>query len=339
MVLALLLAIWAWEGQESLPKRTDGAKPSPVAKTIDARRKHLVRRRPAAETSEPAVKAPSGGDTHRICVQDAQGAPVEQMPLRLYCSDTSAPLGLRAWVTDQDGCVSVLTCPGQEPVTCVRLSDPRYRRDRAWVLDKDASETEFRLASPAVVRGSVRDTQGNAVSNATLWFEAQDPDPTVLRAWVQSRLTTDASGAFAWVAAAPAPCDPCVVDEEDCEVSRRLEAGLAPAPGKIWIRHPGYALLEIPMAKAWGNMGAIELEPGAAKIQGRVVGGKRARIELFLRHQTHALDRQRGSVHEDGTFSFEGLGGGEYELSVFLNGQRMLHRRNLSVGDEIRLEL
>lgn len=241
--------------------------------------------------------------------------------------------------TDSQGCVQMTPCARAETVTCVRLVDPSLRRDGPWVIEPESESSLFQLARSTTVFGQVVDPSQAPVKGAELWFEAEDPDPLSPPVWVSERMHTDSKGRFRWVAAQPVPCDPCVRDEQDCELARGGRVMDAPVPGRFWVRQEGYRLQGVAMPSRWGAMPTVELEEGPSRIAGVLSGSGAAGAKLFLEHQRHRLDRQViQAVKGDGAFAFGGLGEGLYDLSVFVEGRVVLRRSGLRAGERLTLE-
>lgn len=292
----------------------------------------------------PVVAAP---EKRRVCVNSAEGEPAIGLSLVFYCSDTSARMPGGSGITDEDGCLETQLCASSEALTCARVRDGRARPAQAWVLDPEHSSFDLRLAEPAVVSGELRDPARRPVEAAEIWFEAQDPDRWSAPPFAQMQLRSDAQGAFRLVAARPAPCDPCVRDEEDCELSRRVDEPDAPVAGSLWIRHPEHGLAVVPMRKTWGAMAPIEMDGRRAELRGQLSGlpsgqasgQAAARVKLMLSSSTHRLDRQVTHADAKGRFIFAGLGPGDYALSVFLDGKVVMRRAPVRKGELLSLSL
>lgn len=342
----LLLAVvgllaWIW-GRGQVPstgspqhKAPPGGRPIAVSQERNA----LSVLRAAPEAVERGPKKVTQPLVRELCVQDANGEVVQHLALVLYCSDTSSPLPGGSVITGEDGCVQVSLCSDPEAVTCARISDPRHRPATAWVLDSTESSYDVALAAPALVSGEVRGPGGDAIAGAQLWMEAQDPDRWSAPPFLQMRVRSDEHGGFRFVAARPVPCDPCVRDEQDCELQRRVDEPDAPVPGTIWIRHPAHGLKAVPIADDWGAMMPIVMDGRRAGLGGELTGHGAQRAKIMLRHETRRRDRQVTNVDASGQFEFWGLGAGAYELSVFLDGQRMMRIPQVDVGDTLSLRL
>lgn len=337
-LLIALICLWS----------RDAAQPRPVV----APKRVAVRKaqpRPAKEAdsdrvpspSKPSAKpqAPRAKTRRQLCVQDDKGQAVTQLALVLYCSDTSAPLSGGSVITDEEGCAEISLCPDPEALTCVRPRGSDHRPAGAWVIDPDLGSDRFLLASPAIVHGRLIDGSDQAVIDAQLWFEAEDRDRWSAPPFAKMRIHSDAQGAFRFVAARPLPCDPCVRDEEDCALQRRVDELDAPVAGKIWIRHPEHGLKAVPMPEQWGALDDLVMDGRPARIHGRLSGQGRRSAKLMLRHQRHRQDRQVTKSDEDGGFDFDGLGPGDYELSVFVDGQPVLRSAPVRRGEMLELSL
>lgn len=338
VVLAGLLA-WMLAGSQGVSKH---------AENLPSRRRAPLRLGDAKGLGPSALPRAREVDAPRklakallreLCVRDAQGDPVSDLALVLYCSDTSRPLSGGFVITDEDGCVKVQLCADPEALTCARLRDAGHRPTKAWILRPEETSFEFSLAAPAVVTGQLRTGGQEAVVGAQLWFEPEDPDPWSAPPFVQMRLKSDAQGAFFFVAARPLPCDPCVRDEQDCELQRRVDEPDAPVPGTIWIRHREHGLKAVPMPQQWGAMDPVVLDGRRTSLRGELAGPGAKRAKLMLVHATRRKDRQVTKVDDKGVFEFAGLGSGNYELSVFLDGDALLRISKAKAGDTLSLTL
>lgn len=331
-----------WGGLEPDTKAPAGPnKRSSARRTTQRMRLPGVKKRDPQVDDVPALpsKVERPVIQHELCLRDPQGEPAAGRRIRLYCSDTSAALGNAARVTDAQGCVQVELCPRPDTVTCVRLSDLIYRAPKAWVIEPGDPSSEFELAPPAKVWGRVETASGKPIAGAQIWFQAQDPDPMSAPPFVQSTLVSDMQGAFSFLAALPAPCDPCVRDEQACELERRSEYAQAPPSGEIWIRHSQHPLTRVAMPQDWGELSSIVLDDAVASLSGQLTGRGADGALLMLRHLRHRQDRQSTRADADGNFRFVGLGDGDYELSVFVGGKPVMQRAPVRVDDKVRLEL
>lgn len=342
LLVLISLAFWIWR-QEQKPALKLAPSPSPSTLRSEVGTRPALDARVQGPLSTTQAKASASAPAHRakgrICVSDAKGRAAAELPLVLYCSDTSAPLPASAGMTDEDGCFETYLCQNPEAVTCVRIPDARHRRREAWVLDSASSTFEYQLASPAIVSGQIQDASGVPVKGAKIWFEAQAREPWTAPPFAQMQAQSDAQGAFRFVAARPAPCDPCVRDEQDCELSRRVDEADAPVPGTLWIRHAGHGLKAVPMPLAWGAMEAVVLDGRRAWIRGQLTGVEPDRVKLMLSARGHRRDRQVGQLDAQGSFEFTGLGEGDYRLTVFVDGSPVLREDALRQGQVLSLDL
>lgn len=342
LILGCLLGLllWFWGRQAPAPKVLKGSKRGTLSKIQDRpASRQLLSPRPSQAPAAGKAAAAGHRNSTRICVQDANGDAVAQLSLVLYCSDTSAPLPGGLLSTDEEGCTQAPLCADPEVLTCARLVDSQHRPAKAWVLDSQAASNAFSLASPALVRGRLVDPSGRGLEGAQLWFEAEDPDRWSAPPFVQMRTRSDAQGDFRFVAARPLPCDPCVRNEEDCALQRRVDERDAPRTGMIWIRHAGHGLLSVPMAEHWGSMDSVVMDGRPAQLQGHVSGDGASRAKLMLRHREHRLDRQVIKADAQGAFAFYGLGSGSYELSIFVDGELLRKESPVQKGDDLELGL
>lgn len=294
---------------------------------------------PAPDQERAALgQRPAPGLRHRVCVQDPRGEAIRDLGLSFYCSDSSA---LRANLrTDKDGCTTVALCPGKDTVTCARLAAGRYHQARAWVLEPQHDASTLVASEARAIWGTIRDSNGQGVAEAKLWIEADDPDPLSPPLWVESVAHSDRQGRYRWQAVSPAPCDPCLVDPEDCEVSRGQLALNAPEPGRFWIRHEAFGLQEVKIPERWGEMPAIFLSAARAPIEVRVRGlasGQQA--TLLLEHVERRMDRQRQTIRAGQAVSFRGLGSGLYDLSIYVGDTRVSQRKGIPCGAGLEIEL
>lgn len=275
---------------------------------------------------------------HRLCVRQRGGEAIPELGLSLYCSDSSALLARVQ--TDEQGCVGLSLCPGEETVTCVRLPAGRFRQSEAWVVDPKSDASTFVAVEARAIWGKIQDSKGTAVAGAKLWIEAADPDPLSPPLWTQNLLHSDAQGRYRWQAATAAPCDPCLVDAEDCEVSRGQLGLDAPQAGQFWIRHEAFDLQRVEIPDHWGELDTISLAPARAAIELRLLGlAKGLRVTVLLEHSQRRLDRQSQTIAAGQAVSFRGLGSGLYNLSVYQQGKRVAQRNALPAGERLEIEL
>lgn len=342
-LLGALAGLYYWQGSQLAPVKVAleraGTRPALGSGADRAVSRHRPSDREQGRPVEESKPISQLSLDHEVCIQDAQEQPASEIGLVFYCSDTSAIQNPTPVRTDSQGCVQMKRCALAETVTCVRVVDPSLRRDGPWVLGSEATRSVFRLAVPTTVHGQIVDAQQEPIVGAELWFEPEDPDPMSPPVWAAGRLTSDAQGRFAWVAAQPVPCDPCVRDEQDCELARGDGGLLAPVPGNFWIRHPGYRLQKVAMPERWGSMPLVELVEGPSRVRGVLSGPGARGAKLFLEHQAHRLDRQVvQTMDARGRFEFLGLGEGLYDLSVFVEGRVVLRRAGVRAGEQLTLE-
>lgn len=242
-------------------------------------------------------------------------------------------------ITDEDGCVQTSLCKDADAVTCARVRDGGHRPAKAWVLDPSSAAFELTLAPPAEVIGRIEDPAGGSVAKAQVWFEAEDPDRWSAPPFVQMQLRSDQAGRFRFAAARPLPCDPCVRDEQDCELQRRVAEPDAPLPGTLWIRHPEHGLKSVVMPGVWGEMKPIVLDGRPSRVTGELRGQGERLAKVMIRHRVHRRDRQVLQIQGEGHFEFLGLGEGDYDVSVYVDGKQVAQASSVRPGDALSLDV
>lgn len=301
----------------------------------------LVEDPSADSVTEPQeTKAePLAPDTpKKVCFIGPDRKPLVDFAFRIYCSDTAGPRSSKLFHSADDGCATVLSCPGAEVITCVRSASAEYRASRAWVLR--GPQTQFFSAQRgAGLRVWVRDPQGRGVQGAKLQVLLEEPDPLSPPPFATWSGISDEEGRFLFRRAQPAPCDPCVRDEEDCKLSRGEFDELVNA--HLWVSHPKFAAdtREIPF-RLDRELEFVLSDP-ARELRGRLLdekGKAYVRADIILQSTRFAQLRISARAGQEGEFLLQGLADESYSLQAYQDGQVLVQRKAVRPGERLELQ-
>ena len=255
-------------------------------------------------------------------VEDADGQPIVEGKVRLYClddQDSSAVEGT-IHVLDEYGIVRGPGCP---TITCAEFVHPSMIQSEAWVL-RPGRSTVLRARPLARQRGQVIDARGEPVSGAHLFLDILN-----MSEWsgifTSQNTVADGDGFFSFALAERPPCDPCrrsrgvgLCSELDGEPSPEQPP---PQSLELLARADGFRFSRIEVnasEKPW----RIELaDPGEA-IVGRLVdatGGIYPRAKILARSSEQPAEIHHASI-DGADFEFSEVGPGTYELRAVQDG-------------------
>lgn len=336
-VLAVGAALWVLQrppAREREPRDADG--------TAAARAGASVGESAAAGVAARETTVSAAGWV-RGQVVDTDGHAVGEGALVLWClaADGSvARIEGGVLELDEEGRFAGPGCRGQ--AVCAELRHPALVPAEPWSLRPG---TEGTLEARMLPRlwGRVVDPGGAPVAGAAVGLELppDEDDVTAVLPVVASQTSSDADGEFSVARVERPPCDPCQAARQACPEELPVAERVL-----VTARAPGWAPESrvVDLGSGEGDEDApvaVTLRPATAAISGTLVdseGRPLPRAVVLARSRSQPHEQHRAEA-DDGTFAFDGLAEGPYDVRAIQDGRELAEQPDVAPGSTVALEL